>query len=179
MIRKTVLLLATALLSLPTMAVTISESEAEQAALRFVNRRSHTGGIDFKSIESRQLQKAALEMRNIYGFNISGGGYVLVSGDDRCYEILGYSDSGSLNLDEMPAAMRAWLAGYNEAIAEMQSKEIEVRSESTPLGAAIEPLLKTEWYQMAPYNNLYPLAELNQCVLNPAYGFVVNVIDVL
>ena len=24
----------------------------------------------------------------------------------------------------------------------------------------------------------YPLAELNQCVLNPAYGFVVNVIDV-
>ena len=24
-----------------------------------------------------------------------------------------------------------------------------------------------------------PLAELNQCVLNPAYGFVVNVIDVL
>lgn len=158
MIRKTVLLLATALLSLPTMAVTISESEAEQAALRFVNRRSHTGGIDFKSIESRQLQKAALEMRNIYGFNISGGGYVLVSGDDRCYEILGYSDSGSLNLDEMPAAMRAWLAGYNEAIAEMQSKEIEVRSESTPLGAAIEPLLKTEWYQMAPYNNLCPVA---------------------
>jgi len=26
---------------------------------------------------------------------------------------------------------------------------------------------------------IYPLAELNQCVLNPAYGFVVNVIDVL
>jgi hypothetical protein len=26
---------------------------------------------------------------------------------------------------------------------------------------------------------LNPLAELNQCVLNPAYGFVVNVIDVL
>jgi len=24
-----------------------------------------------------------------------------------------------------------------------------------------------------------PLAELNQCVLNPAYGFVVNVIDIL
>ena len=28
-------------------------------------------------------------------------------------------------------------------------------------------------------NITYPLAELNQCVLNPAYGFVVNVIDVL
>ena len=27
--------------------------------------------------------------------------------------------------------------------------------------------------------NFNPLAELNQCVLNPAYGFVVNVIDVL
>jgi len=26
---------------------------------------------------------------------------------------------------------------------------------------------------------IHPLAELNQCVLNPAYGFVVNVIDVL
>ena len=25
----------------------------------------------------------------------------------------------------------------------------------------------------------YPLAELNQCVLDSAYGFVVNVIDVL
>ncbi|MGM9829049.1 MAG: hypothetical protein ACI30C_03320 [Muribaculaceae bacterium] len=52
MIRKTVLLLATALLSLPTMAVTISESEAEQAALRFIKSRSHIGGIDIKSVES-------------------------------------------------------------------------------------------------------------------------------
>ena len=25
----------------------------------------------------------------------------------------------------------------------------------------------------------YPLAELNQCIFNPAYRFVVNVIDVL
>ena len=28
-------------------------------------------------------------------------------------------------------------------------------------------------------DTLYPLAELNQCIFNPAYWFVVNVIDVL
>ena len=30
-----------------------------------------------------------------------------------------------------------------------------------------------------PLSLKHPLAELNQCVLNPAYGFAVNVIDVL
>ena len=41
-------------------------------------------------------------------FNSDGdNGYVIVSNDDRTAAVLGYSDSGQLDLDNMPENMRA------------------------------------------------------------------------
>ena len=59
-------------------------------------------------------------------FNNGGdNGFVIVSGDDRTPSILGYSDKGAFNTEDIPTNMAAWLAGYADQIAYLDSAGIE------------------------------------------------------
>ena len=51
-----------------------------------------------------------------YAFNVTGGGFVIVAGDDRAHNILGYSDSGQLDFNRLPSNVRALFNGYAEEI---------------------------------------------------------------
>lgn len=54
----------------------------------------------------------------LYAYNLSGGGFVIASGDDAAYPILGYGDGAeALSLSSMPDNMRAWLEGYADEMA--------------------------------------------------------------
>ena len=44
-------------------------------------------------------------------------GYVLVGADERLPEVLGYSDSGAFDADNLSPAFRYWMACYEEEIA--------------------------------------------------------------
>ena len=97
-------------------------------------------------------------------FNYDGGGYVIVAGDDRAEEILGYGD-GTLDMNRIPANMKWWLGQYKEQIEFLiKNPKLKVQrvsdSSSTMLRASVvQPLLTCEWDQMSPY--------WNQC---PSYG---------
>ena len=101
-------------------------------------------------------------MSGLYVFNVSdNGGFVIVSNDDVAVPILGYSDNGSIDPDNMPDNMRAWLQGYADEIAWAKANNINVDATSTPRinrapKAPIAPLLSTTWNQDAPYNNWTP-----------------------
>lgn len=57
-----------------------------------------------------------------YVFNTEAdNGYVIVSGDDRTDEILGYATQGSFDIDNMPENVKAWLQGYAEQIAMLET----------------------------------------------------------
>ncbi len=133
-------------------ARTISVEEAQSIATEFISG----GNSGMLKKQGAALQSADLEASHLYGFNIAGGGYVIVSGDSRTYQILGYSDSGSLDEETMPAAMRAWLESYDSTIAALGAQPLAEGSEPLVCGAAVEPLLSTTWYQMEPYNELCP-----------------------
>ena len=45
-------------------------------------------------------------------FNGTGGGYVIVAGDDRVPAVLGYSDQGTFDSQDIPEAMQELLEGY-------------------------------------------------------------------
>ena len=45
-----------------------------------------------------------------------GGGFVIVAGDDRVGQVLGYSDEGTFDPTDMPADMKWWLKGCEEQI---------------------------------------------------------------
>lgn len=131
----------------------VTEEQALLKAQEFLNRKVATNadGRHKAPRKVRMLSKAAQDDA-YYIFNAEdNGGFVIVSGDDRTDEILGYSTEGNIDLDNMPENMRAWLKGYEEQINAIpaNAKAAPARVPSHP---AVEPLLTTKWGQRAPYN---------------------------
>ncbi len=155
--RKTILLIISLfVISLTVSARSISQAEAQSVAASFVNGMANKGTTKLKHVGAHQVKAAKLDATCLYGFNIDGGGYVLVSGDSRTYSVLGYADSGVIDTENMPANMREWIKGYDEAIKNLDAADIATSSAPVVTGDAVAPLLTTKWNQDAPYNNLCP-----------------------
>lgn len=99
----------------------------------------------------------------LYVFNVGkNDGFIIVSPDDSTVEILGYSNSGQINPDNIPDNMRAWLQGYADEIAWAKEHGASNREQGVSyvpdmnVKVPIEPLIETRWDQDTPYNNLCP-----------------------
>ena len=94
-----------------------------------------------------------------YVFNAEhGAGYVIISGEDKTDEVLGYATSGNFDMDNMPSNVQAWLQGYAEQIALMDQYTPQPnKTQSSTQWAPIAPLVKTQWDQGSPYNAQCPL----------------------
>lgn len=101
-----------------------------------------------------------------YILNISNGsGYVIVSGDDRFRDVIGYSTTGQFSTESAPAALTHLLSTLS---AEMQAAKdyydengiITVESDRNLLTSAssIPPLIKTHWQQVYPFNAQVPVS---------------------
>ena len=95
-----------------------------------------------------------------YVFNAEGnGGYVIVSGDDRTTEILGYSKTGNLDMNQLPENLKWWLDGYNRQIKALGNSVMLAQKSKTRVAdswEAIAPLIKTKWNQHEPFNLMCP-----------------------
>ena len=103
-----------------------------------------------------------------YVFNIGyNDGYVIASGDDVAPAILGYSDTGSVDVDNIPDNMLWWLEEYGRQIQFMRDHgQPSLReSRNTTERPAVPPLLTTRWLQTYPYNLSCPYkSNGQQCV---------------
>ncbi len=113
--------------------------------------------------KSAPTVKSAGQVSGLYMFNVSSGGFVIVSNDDQTVPILGFGESGSIDPDDLPDNMRAWLQGYAEQIAWLQNNgnsgdDVNNRSRAPRRAdmADIAPLVQTNWNQGRPYNDLCP-----------------------
>ena len=84
--------------------------------------------------------------------------FVIVSADERFYEILGYSNNGCFEAEQVPSALLGLLNSYNDQYDYMLRYEpnvprVRVRKTSFP---AVEPLISTKWGQGEPYNDICP-----------------------
>ena len=134
-------------------AKSISEAEARAIATQFMAGRSLPSSGLMMSKKAPRLNASASSKAAYYVFNANNG-YVIVAGDDRVPAVLGYSDQGTFDADNIPEAMQSWLDGYAaqiEAIADGSNPDTRVVSR-----AAIEPLLNVKWGQGMPYNVLLP-----------------------
>ena len=146
-------------------AAPISADEAREKAARFI--ASKKGGSSAARSAQRNGGSAAFgasltvadNQEAFYVFNVdSSNGYVIVSGDDRMPDVLGYSYRGSYNRDSIPDNMKAWLQGYIEEYQYLQShNDAKAASLTSVEGDAILPMIPTHWGQDLPYNNLCPL----------------------
>ncbi|MDE7437396.1 MAG: C10 family peptidase [Muribaculaceae bacterium] len=153
--RKTLLTSAlTAFISIVAFAAPITPSEALG---RF--QLSERGKIALKSaspsfeyISSAPDQEAAW-----YAYNRENGGWVILSGDDEAYALLGFSDTGSFDYHNLPEAMKWWLSQYSNEIRELRNGRVKQTAEAMPSAKeAIAPMLATAWDQNAPFNLYTP-----------------------
>ena len=147
------------LLSLPMtmLATEITQQQAMQQAQAFMQQLKGGNVALTRAAFSVDLRKAETDMQSLYVFNVDGGGYVIVSGDDRVEPIIGYSDKGTIDKNTMPCNMRFMLEGYDRAIKSVIRNGLSVKAQTRgSYPEAIEPLLKTTWYQSAPYDSLCP-----------------------
>ena len=147
--RKLTLTFIAVVISLTVSAKEVTEQQALLKAQRFMQG---------KQLRTRNLHRAASAKSNsYYVFNAeSNGGFVIVSGDDRTEEILGYSDKGTFRMEQMPENVKTWLAFYEQSIKSLegqQSQKVTNRA-SRPV---IAPLIKTQWNQYSPYNLQCPM----------------------
>ena len=134
----------------------LTESQAKQRALEFLNKGDRAKGTKFTA---SRLKNAEMPLANIFSFNVDGGGFVVVSGDSRTLPVLGYSDHGTIDYDKMPDNMRGWLKGYEQAIASLGDAAVEPQERVLAERQTIEPLVKTLWNQGWPYNARTPVFE--------------------
>ena len=147
------------------MAEDVTPAEALKQATQFVQNRIASGQHSRRAAGTPAQLTQTAKVSGLYVFNVdNSGGFVIVSNDDRTEPVLGYSDSGSFDPDNMPENMRAWLQGYADEIAWLKEHPDAAVSTSRRTGESniktpIEPLVETKWNQGTPYNNLCPYYE--------------------
>ena len=151
------LLLMLVFLAIGAWAQQITEQQAMDRALQFLNtnKAAKARGLDGKQLK---LEAAEVEANSIYAFNLEGGGYVIASGDSRALPVLGYSDKGTIDWKQIPSNMRAWLKSYDQAMATLgHHKDFKdgiaqhMKAKTRATKSAVAPLLKTTWDQAQPY----------------------------
>lgn len=104
-------------------------------------------------------------------FNIGANkGFVIVSGDDRAYPVLGQSDEGTFEPDNLPENLRAMLAYYQNQISWAERNNVipsaDVQAEwGRYLAGSLRSFGKevlhetAHWSQRNPYNRKTPIIE--------------------
>ena len=136
----------------------VGEQEARKKATAFMVGQAGTRGETaltrvFLPLQTKSATWSVTDAP-IYIYNNDGGGYVIVSGDDRTADILGFSEKGHIDANHLAVNMKSWLQGYVRQI-ESISASATPRRVATTRSEAKAPLatkLKTEWGQDFPYN---------------------------
>lgn len=165
---KTGLLFLTSMLSVASVCIAqpVSEDQAAMIASQFLY-----GGVNSMKAPSRGVQTLDIaytaqtgSYNDFYVFNRPGGGFVIVSADERTAKpVLAYSYEGSFDAGNIPPAQEDILSGYRQQIdyaRKNMAPAPDLIKESSPVRTVIvEPLIKTKWNQVAPYNKLCPTVD--------------------
>lgn len=156
---KLTFLLGMFLASLPAIAQT--EEDAKNAALDFLKQKKGNAKLELSSSKldvgttssnAKSVGSSSTKSTGeVYAFNVQGGGFALVCTGNGNTAVAGYSDSGSLDVDNVPEAMKTWLTGYQAVMASSSLATKEPGWEG-PSVTPVAPLIKTQWGQSAPYN---------------------------
>ncbi len=157
-------------IALGVSAAPIGKNEARQKAAAFLRSVNAQATLS-STMAHKAPRKGATTNDNevyYYVFNAERGhGFVIVSGDDRTETVLGYSDKGSFDAQNMPENLRAWLQGYERQIQWLDDNNI-VANAATRQAATmhkakvatrnpVAPLITSIWDQTEPYNGLCPV----------------------
>ena len=172
---SSIVLAAFAMLSLNASAGNIDANAARAAANNFIKQQATVMPGTFRATAMTDLKLTHAEQSSAvqgavdyYVFNIKGGGFVIVSGEDRAAQVIGYSDKGHLDVNNLPYGLQGLLNCYKEEIEFLQTYKGDDLVTVTPTFNAtsgVEPLIKTTWGQEMPYYLQCPLENGEYCVV--------------
>lgn len=156
------------LASLSVSARHITPDEAMSAASDFLSTselRSASASSDLRPMKAPGVGVDAVESP-YYIFNRGANdGFVIISGDDRAPKILGYSDKGSFDANNLPPQLKAMMEQWATQMSQLSESNSQHASWSKTVGtrAGEGILMETaEWGQGYPYNALCPVIDGEQ-----------------
>ena len=170
---KQLLLAAFVLLTMSMSAATLDAPSAQARAYQFLASHSVAKlNAGNSTLSLSHVESSAVNSRcaDYYVFNSTDGkAFVIVAGDDRAEEILGYGE-GSIDMTDLPCNLQWWLDQYKEQIEFLIANPDEkVEKASAPRRDSdgqlvITPMLTCNWSQSEPYYNMCPLSNGERCV---------------
>ena len=139
-------------------AVQISQNKAKSIADDFMSAQSSRATSMKMAYRGPAVNSdngdAAHAAYYVFNSHTGDDGFVIVAGDDRVPAVLGYSDQGNFDADQVPEAMQEWLEGVAAQIAALDDgAQAATHLQARP---PIQPLLRSTWSQNSPYNILLP-----------------------
>ncbi len=171
-ITKSMFFVAVFLLStIALWAKPVNVDEAKNIAYQFLSSNpSGSKPEKMKRVLSQSSLTLAYEVKaqggnsNLFVFNQGDNGFVVVAGDDCVSPILGYSDAGAFEEENMPAGFRHWLESCNRYIEKAANGDVKredvsmTRAQSRSYASYITPLLgDIAFHQQDPYNSQCPI----------------------
>ncbi len=158
MMGKTISLAFFALLAIAASAAPITRQQAlNRAQASLAKQGININVADMQAMPLKAQGTHATAAPAYYVFN-SSSSFVIAAGDDRMPEVLGYSDSGTIDPNDMPDGLMALLESYAIAASDMSTIDTTLPRQAGLGGRPpIAPLLTCKWAQGAPYNLSCPL----------------------
>lgn len=118
--------------------------------------------------KSKRVKSVSGEVPAYYVFpNGEGKGFTVVSGDDRLPEVVGYSDKGTYDEENLPSNYVGFMKAYEEMVGQLDNGDSRASASIAEAKAlrssgyqqpTVAPLLGSiQWNQMIPYNKMCPM----------------------
>lgn len=153
--------------ALCALGLTAAPLTPQQALERLGSTRQGKAAVGKLQSTPVWTAKASNGTPTVYVFNsVDNKGYRVLAADDAAYAVLGYSDSGSIDVNNMSPEFKWWIEQLGNQIEYYVSRGATTSDEAAPAAddmERIEPLVQTKWDQDAPYNNDAPKIGSRTC----------------
>lgn len=151
-----------------TLSLVAAPITPQEALERLGGLSTRTGKVGVSKLEKTPAYTAKTPAGKpaAYIFNATDGqGYKVLSADNSAYVVLGYSDTGYVDPDNMSPEMEWWLSEIGRQIEYNTSRGL---STSSPVAApngnpAIPIQIKSKWDQGRPFNDNCPKIGTRAC----------------
>ena len=152
----------------------VNVADARRAATNFIQQQARKGTFKAASgvntadltLAHAEASKVVAQANDYYAFNVKGGGWIIIAGEDRATPVLGYSDRGNLDFNRLPCTFEALLGSYKREIEYLQAQGDDlVPAAHVTVVKTVGPLITSTWGQELPYYLQCPVYQGKYCVV--------------
>lgn len=170
--RKLLFIIAVLLSSIGMFAQPRSEQQAKQIASEFFNKKPQQKTPMLSVVPQQKVSQtinkkmargkaSPAQHSACYIINDEANNrFVIVSSDERMYQILGYSDNGCFDAEKAPVVLLEMILFYNRQYSLLDENVVVSSNEANLIGnqesTAIQPMITSLWGQSEPFNAFCP-----------------------